>query len=221
MLGFENLIKVIGYDFYEMSSSSVALSLIEKPTKMFYLGKRSDVLGSSEKIGWDGPDPFVGRWSGTVDAQGKVSSNKGSLLYLISEDLKTSTESVMGAMATSVRNLKEIVEAGVNPEKSLKRKYEEHQEQQRVEDQQKEAERLQKEQEDQERQQMVMMIHPYTGAHMYLTGAQKEQFIRDLATMKPSDFVSNVPVGTGSMGAGTPPIPPQGSRLRTFVGGGA
>ena len=38
--------------------------------------------------------------SGTVDAQGKVSSNKGSLLYLISEDLKTSTESVMGAMAS-------------------------------------------------------------------------------------------------------------------------
>ena len=126
--------------------------------------------------------------SGTVDAQGKVSANKGSLLYLISEDLKTSTESVMGAMATSVRNLKEIVEAGVNPEKSLKRKYEEHQEQQRVEDQKKEAERLQKEQEDQERQQMVMMIHPYTGAQMQLTGEQREQFIRDLATMKPCGF---------------------------------
>ena len=122
----------------------------------------------------------------------------------------------MGAMATSVRNL--IVEAGVNPEKSLKRKYEEHQEQQRVEDQQKEAERLQKEQEDQERQQMVMMIHPYTGAHMYLTGAQKEQFIRDLATMKPSDFMSNAPVGTGSMGAGTPPIPPQGFPPRPPAG---
>ena len=158
--------------------------------------------------------------SGTVDAQGKVSSNKGSLLYLISADLKTSTESVMGAMATSVRNLKEIVEAGVNPEKSLKRKYEEHQEQQRVEDQKKEAERLQKEQEDQERQQMVMMIHPYTGARMYLTGEQKEQFIRDLATMKPSDFGSHVPVGTGSMGAGTPPIPSQGFPPRPPMGMG-
>ena len=139
-----------------------------------------------------------------------MSSNKGSLLYIISEDLKTSTESVMGAMATSVKSLKEIVEAGVNPEKSLKRKYEEYQEQQRVEDQKKEAERLQKEQEDQERQQVVMMIHPYTGQQMYLTGEQKDQFIRDLSTMKHTDFVSNVPVGTGSMGAGTPPIPSRG-----------
>ena len=85
------------------------------------------------------------------------------------------------------------MEAGVDPEKSLKRKFEEYQEQQRVEDQKKEAERLQKEQEDQERQQLVTMIHPYTGHQMQLTFEQKEQFIRDLATMKPSDFVSNVP----------------------------
>ena len=110
----------------------------------------------------------------------------------------------MDAMASSVRALKETVEAGVNPEKSLKRKFEEYQEQQRVEDQKKEAERLQKEQEDQERQQLVTMIHPYTGQQMQLTGEQREQFIRDLATMKPTDFMSNVPVGTGSMSAGIP-----------------
>ena len=45
---------------------------------------------------------------------------------------------------------------------------------------------------------------------MQLTGEQREQFIRDLATMKHTDFVSNVPVGTGSMSAGTPPIPKWG-----------
>ena len=148
--------------------------------------------------------------SGSTDSQGTVSSNKGSLLYIISEDLKTSTESVMGAMSTSVKNLKEIVEAGVNPEKSLKRKYDEYQEQQRVEDQKKEAERLQKEAEDQERQRLITMVHPYTGQQMQLTGEQRDQFFRDLATMKHTDFVSNVPVGTGSMGAGTPPIPSRG-----------
>ena len=167
---------------------------------------RSNTLSTAKEtkaLGWQ-----VGELrSGSTDAQGTVSSNKGSLLYIISEDLKTSTESVMGAMATSVKNLKEIVEAGVNPEKSLKRKYDEYQEQQRVEDQKKEAERLQKEQEDQERQQVVMMIHPYTGQQMYLTGEQKDQFIRDLSTMKPTDFM---PTGTGSMGAGTPPIPSRG-----------
>ena len=144
-----------------------------------------------------------------------MSAQKGSLLYIISEDLKTATQSTFDALAKSVKSVNETIEAGVNPEKSLKRKFEEDQEQQRVEDQKKEAERLQKEQEDQERQQVTMMIHPYTGAHMYLTGEQKEQFIRDLATMKPSDFG---PVGTGSMGAGTPPIPPQGFPPRPPMG---
>ena len=104
-----------------------------------------------------------------------MSSNKGSLLYLISEDLKTSTESVLNAMATSVKALKETVEAGVNPEKSLKRKFQEYQEQPRAEDQRKEEARLQKEQEDQERQQLVTMIHPYTGQQMQLTGEQRER----------------------------------------------
>ena len=117
-----------------------------------------------------------------------MSANKGSLLYLISEDLKTSTQSVLNAIATSVKSLNETVEAGVNPEKSLKRKFQEYQEQQRAENQRKEEERLQKEQEEQERRQLVTMIHPYTGQQMQLTGEQREQFIRDLATMKPTDF---------------------------------
>ena len=113
----------------------------------------------------------------------------------------------MDVMGKSVQILKDTVEAGVDPEKSLKRKFEEYQEQQRVEDQKKEAERLQKEQDDQERQQLVIVIHPYNGQQMYLTGEQKDQFFRDLSAMKPTDFM---PTGTGSMGAGTPPIPSRG-----------
>ena len=170
---------------------------------------RANTLSRSKEtknLGWQ-----VGELrSGSVDAKGTVSAQKGSLLYIISEDLKTATQSTFDALAKSVKSVNETIEAGVNPEKSLKRKFEEHQEQQRVEDQKKEAERLQKEQEDQERQQMVTVIHPYTGHQMFLTGEQRDQFFRDLATMKPSDFGSNVPVGTGSMGAGTPPIPKFG-----------
>ena len=177
---------------------------------------RANTLSTSKEtknLGWQ-----VGELrSGSVDAKGTLSSQKGSLLYIISEDLKTATQSTFDALAKSVKSVNETIEAGVNPEKSLKRKYEEHQEQQRVEDQKKEAERLQQEQEERERQQVTMMIHPYTGAHLYLTGEQKEQFIRDLATMKPSDFG---PVGTGSMGAGTPPIPPQGFPPRPPMGMG-
>ena len=167
---------------------------------------RANTLSTSKEtknLGWQ-----VGELrSGSVDAKGTVSTQKGSLLYIISEDLKTATQSTFDALAKSVKSVNETIEAGVNPEKSLKRKFEEHQEQQRVEDQKKEAERLQKEQEEQERRQVTMVIHPYTGEHMYLTGEQKDQFFRDLSNMKPSDFG---PVGTGSMGVGTPPIPSQG-----------
>ena len=81
---------------------------------------RSNTLSTAKEVkalGWQ-----VGELrSGSTDSQGTVSSNKGSLLYLISEDLKTSTESVMNAMATSVKALKETVEAGVNPEKIVKK----------------------------------------------------------------------------------------------------
>ena len=81
---------------------------------------RSNTLSTAKEtknLGWQ-----VGELrSGSTDAQGTVSSGKGSLLYIISEDLKTSTESVMGAMATSVKNLKEIVEAGVQPRKIVEK----------------------------------------------------------------------------------------------------
>ena len=134
---------------------------------------RSNTLATSKEIKaliWQ-----VGELrSGSTDSSGTVSANKGSLLYLISEDLKTSTQSVLDAIATSVKSLNETVEAGVNPEKSLKRKFQEYQEQQRAEN---EEERLQKEQEEQERQQLVTMIHPYTGQQMQLTGEQREQFL--------------------------------------------
>ena len=85
-----------------------------------------------------------------------MSSNKGSLLYIISEDLKTSTQSVMNAMATSVKALKETVEAGVDPEKSFK------EEVRRVpgtatcgRPEKRKKQDFKKEQEDQERQQLV------------------------------------------------------------------
>ena len=126
--------------------------------------------------------------SGSVDGKGSVSAQKGSLLYVISEDLRTATQSTMDALGKSVKAVNETIEAGVNPEKSLKRKYKEAQEQQELEDQKKEAERLQKEQEERERQQISTVMHPFTGQQMYLTGEQRDQFFRDLAAMKPTDF---------------------------------
>ena len=147
--------------------------------------------------------------SGSVDGKGSVSAQKGSLLYVISEDLRTATQSTMDALGKSVKAVNETIEAGVNPEKSLKRKYEEAQEQQELEDQKKEAERLQKEQEEKERQQISMVMHPFTGQQMYLTGEQRDQFFRDLAAMKPTDFkVGTTPTNPTIPTTGFPPVPP-------------
>ena len=137
-----------------------------------------------------------------------MSAQKGSLLYVISEDLRTATQSTMDALGKSVKAVNETIEAGVNPEKSLKRKYEEAQEQQELEDQKKEAERLQKEQEEKERQQISMVMHPFTGQQMYLTGEQRDQFFRDLAAMKPTDFkVGTTPTNPTIPSTGFPPVP--------------
>ena len=92
---------------------------------------RSNTLSTSKEVkafSWQGSELR----SGSTGAKGTVSANKGSLLYLISEDLKTSSQSMLDALAKSVKSLNETVEAGVNPEKSLKRKFHEYQEQNSV-----------------------------------------------------------------------------------------
>ena len=43
--------------------------------------------------------------SGTTDANGVVSGNKGSLIYLMHEDMKTSVQSIMEALGSSVKAL--------------------------------------------------------------------------------------------------------------------
>ena len=70
--------------------------------------------------------------SGTTDANGVVLSNKGSLIYLMHEDMKTSVQSIIEALESSVKALQEAVQAGVNPEKSLKRKHQEYKEAERA-----------------------------------------------------------------------------------------
>ena len=66
--------------------------------------------------------------SGAVDKNGVVTAQCGSLLFLISEDLKTSAQATMDALRSSVQELQDAVEKGVNPEKSYMRKNQELQE---------------------------------------------------------------------------------------------
>ena len=141
--------------------------------------------------------------SGTTDGNGVVSGSKGSLIYLMHEDMKTSVQSIMEALGSSVKALQEAVEAGVNPEKSLKRKYQEHKENERAAKQRREEERKQQEEEqrqkEEERNRILTVVHPFTGVKMSLTGEQYQAFIQDLTKIKPTDFAplsgpSNVPV---------------------------
>ena len=145
--------------------------------------------------------------SGTADANGAVSSNKGSLIYLMHEDMKTGVQSIMEALESSVKALREAVQAGVNPEKSLKRKHQEYKESERAAKQKREEERKQQEaeqrQKEEERSRIFTVVHPWTGVKMSLTGEQYQDFIQDLTKFKPTDFA---PLS----GPGSVPVPPFG-----------
>ena len=53
-----------------------------------------------------------------------------------------------------------------------------------------------------------MVMHPFTGQQMYLTGEQRDQFFRDLAAMKPTDFkVGTTPTNPTIPSTGFPPVP--------------
>ena len=62
--------------------------------------------------------------SGTADQNGAVTSQSGSLLYLVSEDMKTSCQAVLDVLGKSVTPVQESTEKGVHPERSHKRKLE-------------------------------------------------------------------------------------------------
>ena len=155
---------------------------------------------------------------------GLFRGNKGSLIYLMHEDMKTSVQSIMEALGSSVKALQEAVEAGVNPEKSLKRKYQEYKENERAARQKREEERKQQEEEqrqkEEERSRILTVVHPLTGGvKMSLTGEQYQAFIQDLTKIKPTDFAplsgpGNVPVPPigfpPSMGGALGGLPPPG-----------
>ena len=62
--------------------------------------------------------------AGGTDQKGAVTSQSGSMLYLISEDLKTSCQATLDALHKSVSAIQDSIEQGVHPERSHKRKME-------------------------------------------------------------------------------------------------
>ena len=153
-------------------------------------------------------------------SDGAVTSQSGSLLYLVSEDLKTSCQAVLDVLGKSVPIIQEAIEIGVHPERSHKRKLElAH-----------EAE----EREKREKNMLIPTIHPYTGARMFLNQEQQKQFLIDLQSMGPEQFGKGGTTGAGTAtrsepspggkggyapGQGFPP--PPGFPLPTTSGPGA
>ena len=136
--------------------------------------------------------------SGAADQNGEVTAQKGSLLYLVSEDLKTSCQAVMDVLGKTVTAIQDSIEKGVHPEKSHKRKLEiAHEE---------EKEKLQ-------RSMVFPVIHPYTGDRMYLNQEQKDQFFADLQKMKPEEFGKGGAVGKGTATGSEPSIGGKGGYL--------
>ena len=105
--------------------------------------------------------------------------------------------------------IKDAVEKGVDPSKSLKRKREQ-QDQLEVQRAREELEKKKKEDEEKRlMEQTVLVTHPYTGEQMMLNHAQRVQFFQDLQHMRADQFPPKG-TGKGSMGSSTPPIPPAG-----------
>ena len=107
--------------------------------------------------------------SGATDQNGAATTQSGSLLYLLSEDMKTSCQAVLEAMGKSVTIIQEAMEKGVHPERSHKRKLEIAQEEE--------------EKEQRERSMLFPVIHPFTAERMLLNQEQRNQFLLDLQKM--------------------------------------
>ena len=132
-----------------------------------------------------------------TDQKGAVTSQSGSMLYLISEDLKTSWQATLDALHKSVSAIQDSIEQGVHPERSHKSKME-----------------LAQEEEEKEKKKRAMLfpvIHPYTGERMFLTEEQHKQFFEDLQKMKPEQFGKGGAVGQGTATGSEPSYGGKGS----------
>ena len=138
--------------------------------------------------------------SGATDQNGSVTSQSGSMLYLmISEDLKTSCQATLESMHKAVSAIQESIEQGVHPEKSHKRKLEIAHEKE--------------EKEKWERSMLFPVIHPYTGERMYLNKEQHDQFFLDLKKMGPEQFGKGGAVGQGTATGSEPSIGGKGGYM--------
>ena len=144
------------------------------------------------------------RCGGKDAASGTVSNQGGSLIAALNVTMENQGTLILEHLNKMGLEIKDAVEKGTDPDKSLKRKREEQEQL----DFQLAKEELEKEK---KRAMLFPVIHPYTGERMYLNEEQHKQFFLDLQKMGPEQFGKGGTVGTGTATGSEPSIGGKGS----------
>ena len=145
------------------------------------------------------------RTGGTAKDSGEVDAQKGSLLPtlgVLGENQMSATIEQLGKLSADLRD---AIEKGTEPSKSLKRKHEEAEYAELM----RQKEELQKEH---ERTKKYPITHPITQQQLLLTIEEQRKMFTDLASTKPEDFAGGHmgPSPTGSFSSGNPNTVPPG-----------
>ena len=177
-------------------------------------GSASQIKNAATNIQWELSELRTG---GKTASSGAVDSNGGSMLAAIGVAIQNEATNLLEGFNKIALNLQselgksiqESVERGTDPEKSLKRKYEDEQ-QAEFQRQKEELEQEKLLRQRQERREQV--FHPSTGQVMWLTEGERRELYKSLHLMKEGD----VPMGAGTpaptaTAAHPPAVPPVGS----------
>ena len=145
------------------------------------------------------------RTGGPAKDSGEVDAQRGSLLAtlgVLGENSMSATIEHLGKLAADLRD---AIEKGTEPTKSLKRKHEEAEYAELM----RQKEELQKEH---ERTKKYSITHPITQQQLLLTIEEQRKMFTDLASTKPEDFAGGHmgPSHTGSFSSGSPNTVPPG-----------
>ena len=149
------------------------------------------------------------RCGGKDAASGTVSTQGGSLIAALNVTMENQGTLILEHLNKMGLEIKDAVEKGTDPHKSLKRKFEDDQ-QAEFQRQKEELEQAKLLRQQQERREQV--FHPSTGQVMWLTEGERRELYKSLHLMKEGD----VPMGAGTpaptaTAAHPPAVPPVGS----------
>ena len=174
-------------------------------------GSASQIKNAATNIQWELSELRTG---GKTASSGAVDSNGGSMLAAIGVAIQNEATNLLEGFNKIALNLQselgksiqESVERGTDPEKSLKRKYEDEQ-QAEFQRQKEELEQAKLLKQQQERREQV--FHPSTGQVMYLTEGERRELYKSLHLMKEGDVPMAAGYQTSPAAPAHPPAMPS------------